>query len=169
MDYTKCLVELDEVLRVLNAEELSKIPKEIREMIKSQKDKNYIWKYDETKSLKEQNLDRTTIAMLSYLNMEYLLDEEQKKLMEEFHQLNERKAEREKKLKYESNDLFNKDEKSNKEELVKDLDNVEKMSKSEQLAEYKEQSLTTTELSIGKKIINKIKNLFKRKMMKKGK
>ena len=42
------------------------------------KDKEYFWKYDEKKPLKEQDVSRDTIAFLSYLNMEYLLNEKQK-------------------------------------------------------------------------------------------
>ena len=95
MEYAKCLVELNEVLEHLEKENLEKIPYDIREAILDQMDKDYSWSYDETKGLEEQNLDRKTIAMLSYLNMEYLFNKEQKELMEEYHRLNE-KREREK-------------------------------------------------------------------------
>ena len=106
MEYTKCLVELDEILNYLSLENLEKIPLEIRNSIKEHKDKEYIWKYDETKELNEQELDRKTIAMLSYLNMEYLLNEEQKEFMQNLHKLNEQKLEKEKQKKYNSSDLF---------------------------------------------------------------
>lgn len=78
VDYNKRLVEVDEVLNYLSDEDLEKIPEEIRNLIKENKDKDYVWQYDETKPLKEQGLNRDTIAFLSYLNMEYLLNEEQK-------------------------------------------------------------------------------------------
>lgn len=107
MEYENCLVELDEVLNYLSKENLYKIPEEIREGIKSQKSKEYIWKYDETKKLKEQNLNRKTIAMLSYLNMEYLLNNEQKELMKEIHEINEQNQEKENQEKYNMNNLFN--------------------------------------------------------------
>ena len=95
MEYEKCLVQLDEVLDHLNEEELKKIPVEIRESIKQNKDNEYIWIYDDSKSLNEQNLDRKVIAMLSYLNMEYLLNEEQRKYIEELHKFNEKKIQEE--------------------------------------------------------------------------
>ena len=91
MEYQKCLVEVDEILKHLNMNEFNKIPQDIRNLISEKKDKNYIWRYDKSKSLSEQNIDRQTIAILSYLNMEYLLDEEQKLLMEEIHRTNEKK------------------------------------------------------------------------------
>ena len=81
--YKKRLVEVDEVLEHLSEENLSKIPLEIRQAIKENKDKNYVWKYDETKELKDQGLSKDTIAILAYLNSEYLLNEEQKKIIEE--------------------------------------------------------------------------------------
>ena len=106
MEYDKCLVQLDEIFNYIPNYELSKIPKEIRKGIKEQKNKDFIWKFDKTKELKEQNLDRKTIAMLSYLNMEYLLNNEQKELMEKIHKANEQKLEKEKQEKYSSNVLF---------------------------------------------------------------
>ena len=91
MEYEKCLVELDEIFKYLKDEEKRNIPYEIRKAIKEKKDKHYHWNYDESKTLNEQNINRKTIAMLSYLNMEYLLNEKQKKLMEEIHKFNEKK------------------------------------------------------------------------------
>ena len=103
MPYEKCLVELDEILQYLSEEDLNKIPYEIRNVIKEKKDKQYIWKYDKLKELKEQNIDRKTIIMLSYINMEYLLNTEEKEVMKKMHRYNEEKLEREKKQKYNSN------------------------------------------------------------------
>lgn len=107
METKKCLVELDEVMKHLSNKDLEKIPFEIREAIKEKKDKEYIWEYDETKKLTEQNLNRKTIIMLSYLNMEFLVNEEQKQVLKELHEFNEQKSEEEKKKKYNSNNLFN--------------------------------------------------------------
>ena len=92
MEYAKCLVELNEILGHMDKEYLDKIPQDVRNGIREKMDKHYNWKYDESKELEEQNIDRKTIAMLSYLNMEYLLDDEQRKLMEEIHKVNEMKA-----------------------------------------------------------------------------
>ena len=109
-DLAKRLVEVDEVLKYLSVENLKKIPDEIKRIIKDNKDKEYIWVYDETKELKDQNLPRDTIAILSYLNMEYLLNEEQRALMDKIHRLNERKLEEKKRLKYNQEDLFKREE-----------------------------------------------------------
>lgn len=106
MKYEKCLVELDEILKHLSNEDLKKIPYEIRKAINEHKDKNYNWKYDEHKELNQQTIDRQTIAMLSYINMEYLLNKEQKLLMHKIHTFNENKAEEEKSKKYNPKNIF---------------------------------------------------------------
>lgn len=106
MENAKCLAELDEVLKFLNYDDLIKIPEDIRNAINKEKDKQYIWYYDETKSLNEQNINRKTVAMLSYLNMKYLLNEEQKVLMERLHEFNEQKSKKERIIQYNSDEIF---------------------------------------------------------------
>lgn len=125
MENEKCLVQLDEMLKYLRLEDLKKIPLEIRKAINEKKDKQYKWDYDESKSLQEQNIDRKTIAMLSYLNMEYLLDEEQRKMMKEWHKFNEQKMEEEKVKKYKVENIFeNRRAKFTSYEQVKDEGNA---------------------------------------------
>ena len=148
VDYNKRLVEVDEILNYLSEEDLMKIPEDIRQLIKENKDKEYTWQYDETKPLKDQNVSRDTIAFLSYLNMEYLLNEKQKQFMQQMHEMNERKLEEEKAEKYKVDDLFKrnvtKQEEQKNEEVVQET----------ALVEYKE--------SFFAKIVNKIKSFFKR-------
>lgn len=90
IEYNKRLVEVDEILKHLSKSDYNKIPEEIKETIDKNKDKTYKWKYDNTKKLKEQDVPDDTIAILSYINMEYLLNEEQKKFVESLHELNEK-------------------------------------------------------------------------------
>lgn len=133
LEYDKRLVEVDEVLNYLSKDNLNKIPEDVRQAIKVNKNKEYVWKYDETKPLKEQNLNRDTIIILSYLNMEYLLNEEQKALMEQIFEQNEKKANEEKRNQFKYDDLFKKE-------------NDSKTSNSEneniQIVEYKENFFT---------------------------
>lgn len=144
VDYNKRLVEVDEILNYLSDEDLMKIPENIRQIIKENKDKEYVWKYDISQELKNQNLSRDTIIILSYLNMEYLLNEQQKKLMKEIHELNEKKSEEDKSNKYVVEDLF------------KGNNTQQKNTEHEQsLIEYKE--------SIFAKLINRIKKFFIKK------
>lgn len=100
MRYENCLVELDEILNHLDTKDLEKIPKDIIKAINEKKDMQYIWKYDKTRELNQQNIDRRTIAMLSYLNMKYLLNAEQINILEQLHRLNEMDNEKTKLEKY---------------------------------------------------------------------
>ena len=81
VDYNKRLVEVDEILNYLSEEDLLKIPEDVRNMIKANKDNSYSWNYDESKPLENQDVSHDTFAILAYLNMEYLLNENQKDLM----------------------------------------------------------------------------------------
>jgi len=91
MEYEKCLVQVYEILNHLDDEEIIKIPESVIRNIEERKDKNYKWLYDETKNLIEQDLDRKTVAILSYINMEYILNEEEKEALKEIHEANEEK------------------------------------------------------------------------------
>lgn len=89
MEYEKCLVQVYEILNHLVEEELLKIPEKVIKKIEEKKDKNYIWLYDETKDLTNQEVDRKTIAILSYINIEYLLNKEEKEILINMHESNE--------------------------------------------------------------------------------
>ncbi len=143
MNSRECLVELDEVLNYLDEEEFQKLPSQLIESIKENKDKQYSWKYDESKNLDEQNLDRKTIAMLSYLNMKYFCNEEQRKLLEEIHKFNEVQKEEQKRIQY------------NPENLFKDIDNSNYVKPEMSLQKVEETKWY-------EKIFLFIKNIFKR-------
>lgn len=90
-ELAKRLVEVEEILSYLPYEDLLKIPEEIWRAIQSEKDATYVWKYDESLPLKDQNVHKDTIFMLSYLNIKYLLNEEEKKFVKELLEFNEKK------------------------------------------------------------------------------
>lgn len=105
-DLNKRLVEIEYILRKLEDEYIKKIPQEIWDYIEKNKDKNYIFKYDDSKNLLEQNLNIDTISILTYINIEYLLDEKQKMEMIEFLRKDEAIAEQKKAKLYNTEDLF---------------------------------------------------------------
>ena len=108
MEDRKILTQVYEILKLLSDDEFNKIPIEIIKMIEENKDNNYIWKYNDTIPLKNQNIDRGTVAVLSYININYLLDTEQRKNIEDIILYNEKKAESLKREKYDPNQMFNK-------------------------------------------------------------
>ena len=91
MEYEKCLVQVYEILNHLDEEEILKIPERLLKSIEEKMDKNYKWTYDETKDLINQDVNRKTIAILSYINLEYLLNKEEKEFIINMHEANEEK------------------------------------------------------------------------------
>lgn len=117
LDYNKRLVEVSVILNHLKKSDYNKIPKEIIEKIERNKDKEYSWDYDEKKDLKNQNVSNDTIAILSYLNMQYLLNQEQKEFMQGIFNENQIEADNIKREKYNPDKIFNK--KVRNQELIK--------------------------------------------------
>ena len=144
LDINKRLVEVNEILLHLSEEDITKIPEEVILNVRNKMDKDYVWKYDENKELSEQELEKDTIAILSYINLEYLLNEEQKKLMNEIYKNNEIKFQKELQEKYNLDNIF----KNKKEEIVIENTNLP--------VEIKKESLL-------KRIVDFIKNLISKK------
>lgn len=101
IDYGKRFVEVDEIIKNMSKEEFNKIPKDLISIIRKNKDSNYIWKYDKRKKLLDQNLPKETIAILAYINTEFVLENEQRMLMRKIHYFNEIK-----KKNFNSEDIF---------------------------------------------------------------
>ena len=108
IDYKKRFVEVDEIIKYLPKKDLIKIPNDLIDLIRENKDSKYIWKYDSNKKLEEQNIHKDTIAILSYINTRYILDDNQKMLMKNLHYFNEMKSERLKREKFNPKTIFKK-------------------------------------------------------------
>lgn len=106
IDYKKRFVEVDEIIKYLPKKEFSKIPSNLIDLIGKNKDSKYIWKYDNNKKLEEQNIHKDTIAILSYINMKYILEDDQKMLMKNLHCFNEMKSEKLKREKFNPKTIF---------------------------------------------------------------
>lgn len=105
-EINKRLVEVEYILRKLDDEYINKIPQEVWDYINKNKDKNYVFEYDNDKILSEQNLNIDTISILTYINMEYLLKEKERRELLELLKKDDMVAEQQKKEKYNSEDLF---------------------------------------------------------------
>ena len=80
-EMNKRLCEVEYILSKLEKSYQEKIPKEIWQFINENKDKTYVYNYDDNKKLIDNNIHIDTIAILTYINIQYLLNEEQKKLI----------------------------------------------------------------------------------------
>ena len=63
------LVEIECVLNKMDQQNMKKIPKEFWEFMSNNKDTNYNFQYDDSKSITENNLHIDTIALLTYINI----------------------------------------------------------------------------------------------------
>lgn len=116
-DLDKRLVEVEYILKKLDDEYINKIPQEVWDYITENKDENYIFKYDDDKTLAEQNLSIDTISILTYINMEYLLEEEAKRELLALLNNDEMIDEQKRIKKYNPDDLF-KNKKTEQKEQV---------------------------------------------------
>lgn len=116
-EINKRLVEVDYILKKLDNKYINKIPSEVWDYITENKDKNHVFKYDDEKTLAEQNLSIDTISILTYVNMEYLMEEEAKRELLTLLKNDEMIAEQKKRKKYNPDDLF-KNKKAEQKEQV---------------------------------------------------
>lgn len=73
------LSELDVLLNYIDSEDWLKIPDDIIFYIKENKNEEYNWEYDETKSLENQNLSKDTFSLLTFIMYKYIASEDEKK------------------------------------------------------------------------------------------
>ena len=136
MAYTEVL----EVLKYMPKQEVNKIPKDIMDYYYSNKDSEYFYKIDKTKSFKEQELSEKAKVVLAILFRDYWATDEQKEKIKRKEQNDLKLAELEKKQKYNNDSLFIKKEEND-------------IKENNQLVEYKEKTIFI-------KIIDYIKNIL---------
>lgn len=146
IDNMLAYAEVDEILNLLEDEYANKIPEKVRNFFKEEKMQDYQPEINVKIPLTEQNLKRETMVILAILNLNYWCESEGEK--EEFRkELAENEKEgKELEEKYNPDNLFNKKQNKAKEEL---------MQESTELIVYKETNFVI-------KLLNKIKQLFKK-------
>lgn len=144
VQYSKAYVQLYEIIKLLPEEDKNKIPSVIIENIIENKDNNYRFYFDTSKTLLEQDLMVETKALLVQLYAKYLVPENEKEKWEKYNQICINKIESEKLKKYNPENVFIKKEQMPKENISKEW----------VMVEYKE--------SIFKRFINKIKRIFRK-------
>ena len=83
-EYADALAEVDFVLRRLNIEDYNRIPTEIIEMVNKYKNKDYVFYYDSSLELKDQNFLYETRAFLYNFFRDYLATPEQAQKIKEW-------------------------------------------------------------------------------------
>lgn len=75
----EALTEVDNILELMDAIYVDKIPVKIRKFIKENKDEMYNKEISSNKSLEEQDLKHETLTILGIINYNYWCDNEQNK------------------------------------------------------------------------------------------
>ena len=142
----KIYSEIYEILNVLGDSFISKLPKNLYNMLKDKRDIGYAPKYNKEKPLSEQNVNKNTITILALLHLNYWCEDEkeQQDLNKLFIQ-SEAKFQEEIRQKYNPDEIFN-----NKRQQI--ITNENKLDQNKEIAVYKQ--------SIWTKVLNKIKTLF---------
>lgn len=105
--YSKAYTEVLEILKHIPKDEYDRIPKSEIQFYENNCDKNYKFIYNESVSLKNQEISREANAVIIAIYMNYLADEKQKIIIDEVLKQNAVNAEKEKSKKYNSNNIFN--------------------------------------------------------------
>ena len=131
--YAKAYKEVLEIIKLFPEDEYNKIPKERIEFYMENMDNNYEFTINPTVDLAEQNISKEANAIIVALFQDYFANEEEKEKIKDILELNEKKAEQEKREKYNPIDLFkNQDNVENRE------DKIPKTIQEKALVEYKE-------------------------------
>lgn len=117
-NYNKAYKEVIEILKQLSESDKNKIPKEIYQALEEKMDKDYTFEFNKCKTLEEQIFLNETKAILAVFYRDYWATPEIKaKILAK--QTNELiKLEQEKKIRYNSEQLFKKEEENTKMELI---------------------------------------------------
>ena len=137
--YAKAYKEVMEIIKYFPEEEYNKIPKEKIEFYRENMDKNYEFTINPQIDLAKQNISKEASAVIVTLYRDYFATDEQKKKLEELIRLNEIKNEQDKAKKYNSNELFKNNSKSETltEKSNQELENKMESDTKTAMVEYK--------------------------------
>ena len=138
--YSEAAAEVLDILKYTREEDVKKIPKKFMKFLEDNKSKTYISNLDHTKEIKDMGLKPETEAMLGLIYLKYWADEQEK-------------------LKFE--EKIKKNENIYQEELNKNY-NYEKLFKQKEEIIQNELPIEIKQKSFLQKIIDKIKNIFRR-------
>ena len=118
----KAYSEIDEILQLLQSDFVDKVPLKIRNIFREQKDKEYIVKINPNIPLENQELLPETISILALLKLDYWCENNQEKQeLLKILQKNEIEYQTEIERKYSSENIFNKNNKTEISQLPTDI------------------------------------------------
>ena len=114
-NFPKAYKEVFAILKKMDEEDKKKINEDFLNTLKENMDKNYVFEYIHDLKVEEQNILNETKAILAYIYVNYLADEEQKKLIMQKYRQDIKKDEENKKQKYKTEDMYTKNNENNEE------------------------------------------------------
>lgn len=125
-EYKEAFTEIEEIFNLMPKELLDKIPNKFREMIKEEKDINYL--PDIKEPLEKCKLKDETIMLLGLIYRDFLCDSNEKKKLQkkDAEELKNAQEQFEKEIreKYNPNDVFKREKDINQEQLTNDKSGV---------------------------------------------
>ena len=112
-EYAKAYAELYEIIKNLSSEDQNKIPEDFVAFLKENMDTDYIFTYDDTKSLLNQDIKVETKALLVKLYQTYLAKPEEKQFWDKYNRECISLEEEQKINNYNNTDMFKKKNDSN--------------------------------------------------------
>ena len=70
--------EVNEIINIMGEEYKVKVPKQLLELLEKEEDKEYITKIKKDIPFEEQEISRTALILLNYINRNYWIDEDKK-------------------------------------------------------------------------------------------
>ena len=144
IQYANAYTEVLEILKNISQEDYNKVPKEKINLFEHNANKEYIFDYDSTKTLEEQNVSKTARAIRAILFRDYWATDEQRNKIKAFQNNKRQQIEEENKQKY-NTDIF-----KNRTNIANESQSGQ--AENMQLVEYKE--------NIFKRILGFFKKMF---------
>ena len=145
-EYAVACTEILEVLNYVSKEDYNKVPKDVLQVLEKNKKDDIVFLYNPWKDINEQKMSETGRVMLASFFRDYWSTTEQREKIKKFQSNKRNIIEEEKQQRYDSKNLFKTQIATN--------EKLEKSPEKTSIIVYNE--------NIFSKILNKIKNLFKR-------
>lgn len=144
------------ILQALGEKYINKLPKTVLKVITECKEENYNPEYSMSIPLKEQDINRKSLAMIALFHYNYWCEtEEERKKFKNMLETNEEKHQKEMKEKYSNDKIFNKTITKIKEETIS-----EKVDKFAKVSNQSTANIVEYKQSFFNKVIDKIKQWF---------
>lgn len=144
------------ILKALGDKYIDKLPKTVLKVITECKEENYNPEYSMSIPLKEQDINRKSLAMIALLHYNYWCEtEEDRTKFKNMLETNEEKHQKEMKEKYSNDKIFNKSITKIEEETIS-----EKVDKFVEVSNQSTANIVEYKQSFFNKVIDKIKQWF---------